>query len=100
VAVWSLNPVTREVEMNYLGIVPAARGQGRARQLLEEVCGNTRELGADAIELNVDIRNRAAIMLYETSGFQELFRKRLWISGNPELFSTGSTHPASDAPVF
>lgn len=100
VAVWSLDSVTREVEIDYLGIVPAARRRGRGQRLLEEVCGNARERGADAIELNVDNRNRAAIMLYEAAGFQEAFRRRLWISRDPGMFSTGSTHPASDAPVF
>jgi ribosomal protein S18 acetylase RimI-like enzyme len=54
----------------------------------------------ESIELNVDSRNQIAIKLYESAGFQEVFRKRFWIPRADRMFSTGSTHEFIDRSDF
>jgi ribosomal protein S18 acetylase RimI-like enzyme len=100
VAVWSVDPLARESEVHYLGVLPAVRGRGWGRIIMQRVCSQSQTHGADSVELNVDLRNRFAIKLYESAGFRELFRRRFWISRDERLFSTGSTHESSDPVNF
>lgn len=50
-------------------VVEQRRGSGLGRSLLEAVEDVVRGAGVPALELNVFGRNRAAITLYETSGY-------------------------------
>jgi len=55
----------------YLGelyVVPALRGQGRGRALMEAALALARERGADYMELNVDEGDDAAHALYRSVG--------------------------------
>jgi ribosomal protein S18 acetylase RimI-like enzyme len=55
-------------EVVYLGLTPAARGQGLGRVVIEHAL----ELARDCVpwlELAVDLRNTPALRLYEDAGF-------------------------------
>jgi len=80
VAVWSVDPALSEGEIYYVAVMPAVRGRGWGKKLLGQVCLESRRRGADAIGLNVDLRNHFAIKLYEAAGFREVFRACVWIS--------------------
>jgi ribosomal protein S18 acetylase RimI-like enzyme len=57
----------------YLGelyVVPALRGRGRGRALMEAALALARERGADYMELNVDEGDDAAHALYRSVGFR------------------------------
>jgi ribosomal protein S18 acetylase RimI-like enzyme len=54
-----------------LYVVPALRGHGRGRALMEAALAFARERGADHIELNTDEGDAAARALYERLGFRE-----------------------------
>ena len=53
-----------------LYVVPALRGHGRGRALIEAALELARERGADHIELNADEGDAAARALYERVGFR------------------------------
>ncbi|ANJ27151.1 GNAT family N-acetyltransferase [Agromyces aureus] len=50
-------------------VIEARRGSGLGRALLEAVEEATRQAGSGALELNVFGRNRSAISLYSSSGY-------------------------------
>lgn len=52
-----------------LYVVPARRGQGLGRTLMDAVIELARSRGADHIELNTEESDRAARALYESLGF-------------------------------
>src|SRR4051794_39689909 len=52
-----------------LYVVPARRGQGLGRALMEAVIAHARERGADYMELNTAETDVAARALYESLGF-------------------------------
>jgi ribosomal protein S18 acetylase RimI-like enzyme len=52
-----------------LYVVPALRGNGIGRALLDAAMNTARERGADHIDLTTSLGDKAAIALYESSGF-------------------------------
>jgi [ribosomal protein S18]-alanine N-acetyltransferase len=52
-----------------IGVVPASRGQGIAKQLLARSLLGFREVGCLSVHLEVTIHNLNAIKLYESLGF-------------------------------
>jgi ribosomal protein S18 acetylase RimI-like enzyme len=58
-----------EAYLQELYVVPARRGQGIGRALLEAVIALARERGADGIDLNTGETDTAARALYESMGF-------------------------------
>lgn len=52
-----------------LYVVPARRGEGIGRALLESAMGAAREAGAEHIDLNTGETDTAARALYESAGF-------------------------------
>lgn len=58
-----------EAYLQELYVVPALRGQGIGRALLEATMAAVREAGATGIDLNTGETDRAARALYESSGF-------------------------------
>jgi RimJ/RimL family protein N-acetyltransferase len=59
-----------------MGLLPAYRGRGLGRRLLDETVRRTFAQGLTRIELEVYESNRAAIALYERYGFAHEGRKR------------------------
>jgi len=54
-----------------MGVLPAARGSGASRMLLQQVVDEAREAGLDAVELEVFAQNAPALRLYRAAGFIE-----------------------------
>lgn len=59
-----------ECNLAELYVVPALRGQGGGRALLEAAIALASERGADHMELNTDEGDHAAHALYESVGFR------------------------------
>jgi len=64
--VWSDAP---SVYLEELYVVPAQRGEGIGRALLDAAMATAREGGADRIDLNTAETDKAARALYESAGF-------------------------------
>lgn len=76
-----------QVELVYMGIVPAARGLGLGATLVGEALRITAQLGRKCVVLAVDCANRPALDVYLRCGFtnwesQSVFVKRLRPSTN------------------
>jgi ribosomal protein S18 acetylase RimI-like enzyme len=65
-AIWTGAP---EAHLQELYVVPALRGQGIGRALLQASMDGAREAGATGIDLNTGETDTAARALYESSGF-------------------------------
>ena len=65
-AIWTGKP---EAHLQELYVVPALRGKGIGRVLLEETMDAAREAGATGIDLNTGATDTAARALYESCGF-------------------------------
>lgn len=57
-----------------MGLVPAARGHGAGRALLERVLADARARGDRRVVLEAIARNTVAVRLYETAGFRRIRR--------------------------
>lgn len=65
-SVWTGGP---EAHLQELYVVPALRGRGIGRALLEATIAAAREAGATGIDLNTGQTDTAARALYESAGF-------------------------------
>ncbi|MEU7750399.1 GNAT family N-acetyltransferase [Micromonospora sp. NPDC049171] len=59
-------------ELSKMTVVPAARGKGLGRQLIEAAIARARELGATTLFLGSNTRLANAVHLYEATGFQHV----------------------------
>jgi ribosomal-protein-alanine N-acetyltransferase len=58
-----------ECELEFVFVVPEARGQGIGRMLIRTICAWARDLGAEEIRLEVRASNTHALRLYARCGF-------------------------------
>ena len=66
-------------ELQYMGVMPAARGQRLGLSLCSRAISLANECGAHELWLSVDARNEPAIRHYRTAGFDEIERRRVYI---------------------
>ncbi|MCU0703381.1 MAG: GNAT family N-acetyltransferase [Fimbriiglobus sp.] len=66
-------------ELGYLGVVPAARGQGYGAMILRFALRAAAELGAAYLTLSVDTRNEPALAVYRGHGFRAYHRQRVFL---------------------
>jgi ribosomal protein S18 acetylase RimI-like enzyme len=66
------DPEQPEIYVDYLGVVPEARGQGLGRALLGEALAWGRVLGRPRASLTVREDRTPALALYERSGFRQV----------------------------
>ncbi|MFO7696500.1 MAG: GNAT family N-acetyltransferase [Anaerolineae bacterium] len=52
-----------------MGVLPAHRGRGIGRSLLEHTVARAREIGLERVELEVYASNTEALQMYESAGF-------------------------------
>lgn len=64
------NPLRRALEVAYLGVIPAFRGRGVGRRLVDSALALAQRQQMVAVSLAVDSANFPAIGLYETTGFR------------------------------
>jgi ribosomal protein S18 acetylase RimI-like enzyme len=72
-------PDARTCELQYMGVVPRARGQQIGRLLCERALVDAARVGACELMLSVDSRNHPAINHYRQLGFHEIERRRVHI---------------------
>ncbi len=68
--------MVRECHLLNLCVDPDYRGQGKGRQLLEEMLGIARTQDADTVFLEVRTSNFHALSLYLSEGFNEIGTRR------------------------
>lgn len=67
--------VIDEADMMNLAVLPEARRQGIAEQLVGELCTRLAENGIRHLLLEVRVSNEPAISLYEKLGFEQIGRR-------------------------
>lgn len=82
VGVILLNRIQAEaaLEVDYMGVVPSARGRGVADALLSRAATLAREINANHLTLAVDERNEPARHLYARWGFTDFGVREAWIA--------------------
>lgn len=68
-------------DLDRIAVLPAARGTGLARELLDALIDRARDLGAGRMVLEVAADNVAAIGLYESFGFDVISRRTAYYPG-------------------
>lgn len=91
----NLIPRRTMAELVYLGLSPAARGQGLAQKLLTHGLGLVRDFGATSLVLAVDDANAPALRLYRRLGFVRGLRKLAMI----RLLQPAKVRPVPAAPA-
>ena len=92
------------MELLYLGLIPAARGRGCGRQLARQAQWLARRAGRRRLVLAVDAANAPAIQTYTAVGFQTWQQResyvKLPIIGTPRLnrLSTVGTRAVREIP--
>ena len=76
--------VADEVHLLNICVDPEARHQALGRRLLDHMTGHAVRTGARLITLEVRASNKAAIRLYETSGFQRVGIRPRYYANNGE----------------
>lgn len=66
------------MEITYMGVIPAARGQGLASRLVVWAKEVTLQIGYTQISLAVDQNNHLAQSVYRKHGFGDFFNETVW----------------------
>lgn len=72
------------MEITYVGVVPAFRGRGLARRMLQKAFGESRQRGFSAITLAVDAGNTYARKVYDELGFRFYDRRMAYAMLRPQ----------------
>lgn len=73
------HPQDEQWELVYIGLVPAARGQGIGRDLVRQAQWLTRQAGRRRLVLSVDAANAPALGLYASEGFAAWDRRAIYL---------------------
>ena len=73
------HPQDSNLELVYLGLIPAARGRGLGLWLARHALWLARQLGRERVVLAVDAANAPAIGVYEAAGFFGFDQRQLMI---------------------
>jgi ribosomal-protein-alanine N-acetyltransferase len=68
-------------DLDRIAVLPPARGQGLAKELLTVLVNRVRDLGAERMLLEVAADNAAAIGLYEAHGFDTISTRTAYYAG-------------------
>lgn len=68
-------------DLDRIAVLPALRGRGVARDLLDDLVDRARDLGAGRMLLEVAADNGPAIGLYESYGFDTISTRRGYYAG-------------------
>ncbi len=67
------------IEIVYMGLLPAARGNGFGRRLVEQAAKVAVDLGGTRVILGVDQNNQPARAIYQASGMTSLLSETVWV---------------------
>ena len=87
------HPQHGNMELQYLGVIPAARGYGFGKQLAAHAQWLARLAGCQRLVLAVDAANKPAIQTYMALGFQAWQQRRLYVR---RLHSADNWHTGSE----
>lgn len=73
-------PETGDWDVSYMGVVPEARHQGFAREMLLRALFEARAADVVNVTLSVDGRNRPAWNLYRSIGFEPFDRREIYLA--------------------
>lgn len=73
------HPSFQSWELVYMGLIPAARGRGRGRELVRFAQWQTYDAGREEIVVGVDSENGPAVAAYARCGFFEVDRGEVWV---------------------
>jgi GNAT superfamily N-acetyltransferase len=76
--IWSIELGGLSVWLDELYVVPAERGRGIGKKMLDRVCEKARAEGCAGVDLEVESTHERAARLYERAGFQRHSRVR-WV---------------------
>jgi ribosomal-protein-alanine N-acetyltransferase len=71
-------------DLDRIAVLPASRGRGLARDLLDAQVDRARDLGAERMLLEVRDDNAAAVGLYESAGFTTVSTRRGYYAGGAD----------------
>jgi GNAT superfamily N-acetyltransferase len=80
---WSLEYRGLDAFVDELYVIPAERGRGLGRRLLQELHGACRRLGVKALHLEVERNKPEALALYRGFGFEDHERKLMSLFVTP-----------------
>ena len=83
---WTVGPGESSAYIQTLEVHPAWRGRGIGAELLRRVEGSASSVGAQSIELHVDVENAAAIHLYESHGYARQGRQEHYYARHRAAF--------------
>lgn len=83
------HPTTNQVELIYMGISPAARGQGLGRVAVARAQQQTLQRGRERVVLAVDAANGPASRVYVSAGFVEWDRRLALLRPKRILYASG-----------
>jgi ribosomal-protein-alanine N-acetyltransferase len=86
-----------EAEILTLAVVPAARGQGLGRRLLQAALIRAQELGAQTMFLEVGVENPHALALYARLGFTRVGMRKGYYAGRGDALVLRLPLPAKFA---
>jgi ribosomal protein S18 acetylase RimI-like enzyme len=70
---------SRQLEIVYVGLVPAVRGRGWGLELTRHAQWLARQANCERVVLAVDAANEPAIRIYSVAGFRAWDRQAVWI---------------------
>ena len=74
-----------EAEILTLAVLPAARGKGLGRALLQAAIAHARARGAQSMFLEVGVENPSALALYAGLGFARVGLRKAYLYGKDAL---------------
>ena len=83
---WTAGPGESSAYIQTLEVHPALRRRGIGAELLRRVEGSASSVGAQNIELHVDVENAAAIHLYESHGYARQGRQEHYYARHRAAF--------------
>lgn len=69
----------RSLEIIYLGLIPAARGQRAGARILDGAFATARQLGAEQVLVAVDQQNTPALSIYRAAGMRSVIEETVWV---------------------
>jgi ribosomal-protein-alanine N-acetyltransferase len=73
-------------QINNVAVHPQLRQKGIGRLLIQDAIGRMQQGGCERITLEVRVRNRSAIQLYESFGFKILLTKQKYYEDQEDAF--------------
>ncbi len=75
----AMHPAEKQLELVYMGLAPAARGQHWGRALVQETLWQARTHNAERVIVAADAKNAPALKAYRLAGMHRWARRRIFL---------------------